>query len=486
MMEFKKNLEREKIAIFKDLKKEYPVLNEAEIKEGLQEELTDYSYNHYLEQIKKFPYYDEVEFFEEANKEKEKVDSSKFIQYIGEIRKLNQSAKLPFNIDYWIEEFQKLDEVKDDKYQEDSDIFKNLLFKEWNKNLNKLIGEWELEKINLFRGKVLNDFRERLKLLTELKELFNDMSGELGYLWDLSKSELINTDINLLKQWVEFINSRQEITELCNLLGRMRQYFQSAELEKVMISETLQSYIPDINSKEEIVGVKLGKDLEHLLPQETALLSDDELSILFDLKFIEGKLMCFDFQGNSKTEEQIEKESFGETKEEKGPIIICVDTSGSMNGTPENIAKAITLILSSQAVSQDRDCLLINFSTSIEVMELGGKLNVKGIFNFLKKSFHGGTNVAPAINHAVEMTEKEKFENADILIISDFIMQNLPKSILDKIKEIKLRNNKLFSLCIGDEFLDNKLKNVFDAEWVYNSTKTSIEVIKQLNDSFER
>ena len=33
-------------------------------------------------------------------------------------------------------------------------------------------------------------------------------------------------------------------------------------------------------------------------------------------------------------------------KEQKGPVIICVDTSGSMQGTPENIAKTVTFALS--------------------------------------------------------------------------------------------------------------------------------------------
>ena len=44
--------------------------------------------------------------------------------------------------------------------------------------------------------------------------------------------------------------------------------------------------------------------------------------------------------------ETIEQEEvMMEKKKPKGPIIICVDTSGSMHGTPENIAKTVAFAL---------------------------------------------------------------------------------------------------------------------------------------------
>ena len=52
-----------------------------------------------------------------------------------------------------------------------------------------------------------------------------------------------------------------------------------------------------------------------------------------------------------------------EKKEPKGPIIVCVDTSGSMQGTPENIAKTVTFALSKIAIEEERKCYLISFST---------------------------------------------------------------------------------------------------------------------------
>ncbi len=83
--------------------------------------------------------------------------------------------------------------------------------------------------------------------------------------------------------------------------------------------------------------------------------------------------------------------------EKMGPIIICLNTSGSMSGASENIAKALTLCLSSRAVSQKRKCYLINFSTSIKTLDLTPPKGIRDLIDFLKMSFHGGNDVAPAL-----------------------------------------------------------------------------------------
>ena len=59
---------------------------------------------------------------------------------------------------------------------------------------------------------------------------------------------------------------------------------------------------------------------------------NEESSILFDMKYIEGRLVCFDMEGLNKERFEIEEEKSIEIDEEEklGPIIVCVDTSASM------------------------------------------------------------------------------------------------------------------------------------------------------------
>ena len=240
--------------------------------------------------------------------------------------------------------------------------------------------------------------------------------------------------------------------------------------------------MPDINSREEIVGVYLGKDIEHALPQEIALLSDDETSVLFDMKFVEGRLMCFEMEGMQTRSYDVEEEIMVEVeeKEKLGPIIICVDTSGSMQGSPETIAKAVTLFMATRAISQKRNCYLINFSTGIETLDLSGQMGMAKVMAFLQRSFHGGTDVSPALTQALKMMDDEKYEQADLLIISDFMMASLPELLYKEISNAKANKNRFYSLAIGDLFLSKRLQEIFDNEWVYNPSNSSISSIQNV------
>ena len=265
------------------------------------------------------------------------------------------------------------------------------------------------------------------------------------------------------------------VKALCDLLGRIRQCSISEKIEKVKHTVKLTATVPNYHSKEEIVGITLGKDMEHVLPSELALLSDPETAILFDLKYTESNLMCFDMQGVTYNVTDIEEELLITKKEQKGPIIICVDTSGSMHGAPETIAKAITLFLTTTAKKQQRDCYLINFSTDIKTLDLSSCYTLESLLSFLQMSFYGGTDVAPAIKHGINMMEKGTYKNADMLIISDFVMSSLPEDTLSEVERLRAQGNRFYSLCIGNTFMSERLKTHFDREWIYNPARAAVQ-----------
>lgn len=81
------------------------------------------------------------------------------------------------------------------------------------------------------------------------------------------------------------------------MLGKLRQLELSERIEQVKSVYVKDVWQPDPNSREEIIGVRLGRDLEQALPSELAMLGDPDTSVLFDLKYIESRLMCFDMRG---------------------------------------------------------------------------------------------------------------------------------------------------------------------------------------------
>ena len=452
------------------------------------------------------PFYDNQKAFKNAQNElsqnKHDLESIKkdFINYqaLGDLESINIDTK------FWDKEIESLKnrtiELKNkpkksklkvikkvkldnqDKISSDEKICRTLLQNKWQKSLDEEYVKWELQEIEKYRKELLHKLEEWLKLVQEMDNLLSQLSLDNGVLFDLSKGDLSSQDISELKKWVEYISKNDGVKELCDMLGRLRRADKTSREELVKTITHITQTIPDTNSNEEIVGIKIGKDLEHTLPQELALLSDDETSILFDLKYIEGRLMCFDMEGVS--EEVIEKEDeklIQVSDEEKlGPIIICVDTSSSMSGSPETIAKAVTLYMATRAISQDRNCYLINFSTNIETLDLSGGLGLQKVIEFLKMSFRGGTDATPALNHALEMMKEKDYEKADLLMISDFVMGSLPNELISNIQDAKNDKNKFYSLAIGNLFLESRLKDIFDDEWVYNPNNSSIHSLRTM------
>jgi len=123
-----------------------------------------------------------------------------------------------------------------------------------------------------------------------------------------------------------------------------------------------------------------------------------------DSPFFNGLLATYRVRGMQQ-EQFIADDAGGEArdaerpkeKQDRGPIIVCLDTSGSMRGAPETIAKAVALEAVRIASAEKRDCYLYAFSGTAQVAERDLTTKRDGIqplLEFLGCSFHGGTDIA--------------------------------------------------------------------------------------------
>ena len=504
-----KSIKNEIQEILRNIYQEFPVTKEISVKEQLSSEIEREHINIDKWLIRNNPFKESQIALQNSEGELEIKNIATIDQLerdFQHFRALAKQTSLTIGEDYWLSEIQKLKENREyqvkiqaqvkknnpkdqeskkrdpKEIHEEQIIFRKLLLQQWRKLLDEQFAKWEIEAIQKLRQKLLNRLGEWLRNLQLLADALADLSIEPGLLFDLSKGNLSLSNIDQLKKWAEYISKDKGVKELCDMLGRLRRAEKTRRQELVKNTLTVTEYVPDINSKEEIVGVYLGKDIEHAIPQEIALLSDDETAILFDMKFVEGRLMCFEMEGLKASSHEVEEEHMIEVEEEEklGPMIICVDTSSSMQGSPETIAKAVTLFMTTRAVSQKRACLLINFSTSIETLDLSEKIGITKAIEFLQRSFHGGTDSSPAFEYALDMMAKDKYKRSDLLIISDFIMDSLPESLYEKISTAKKSQNRFYSLSIGDLFLSKKLQEMFDNEWIYNPSTSSISSIQNI------
>lgn len=101
--------------------------------------------------------------------------------------------------------------------------------------------------------------------------------------------------------------------------------------------------------------------------------------------------------------------------------------------------------MATTARKEKRACYLINFSTVIQTLDLTEDFSMAGLMNFLRMPFHGGTDAAPALLHAFDMMKGDSFAKADILVMSNFLMD----CVLDRITEQRARGPAITTLRVS-------------------------------------
>jgi uncharacterized protein with von Willebrand factor type A (vWA) domain len=138
---------------------------------------------------------------------------------------------------------------------------------------------------------------------------------------------------------------------------------------------------------------------------------------------------------------------------ERGPIILCLDTSGSMRGAPEKIAKAVAIAALRIAREEGRACRLIAFGGPGEILEhdLGtGAQGLAALLGFMGQAFDGGTDIQTPIERAIDAVLEARWRSADILIVSDGEFGCVP-STLQRMDEARaLLGLRVQGVLVGD------------------------------------
>lgn len=487
------------------------VLNPTDSK---QQELLDFakSQTSLEESIKK----DIVEWTEKTNKILEKenpfVEETVFNQQIDSVSPQNLQTEIKkyissynktqsvktykpnIDLNFYQKSFEEnISTEKNKKSQqaitEDNEIISRNLKTEMHKELIRRKTDWELAQIEKQRKILLKELYEKIEKFKKIFERLKSFTKNFGRLWDLAQGELNDNGFDILEKYAELLQDDEGLTALAEMIGRHHeeeQEFHKESRAKIVV-ETV--YNPEPAYKGEIAGLRLSDSLLDALPSELALYNNPSTRQIFKMKYAQKQLLSYSYTRNieyKKTHEELEEVEVGETIEHKGPMIICVDTSGSMHGTPERVAKTVAFALAQKSLEEERGCYLISFSTGIETMDLSSFNSIDGITNlvkFLRMSFNGGTDANPALNHSVKLLEEKEWKNADVLMISDFVMGTLDSELEEKIKAQQQKKCRFFSLAVTSGG-NNAVISTFDKNWIYdiNSRDASKKLVRQLEE----
>ena len=279
--------------------------------------------------------------------------------------------------------------------------------------------------------------------------------------WEKGVKEHGNADFKERKKIEKMFFSYPQLVDIVRIIGR-EQPGRNDEYD-----ETVRSYMPILPSPPtpavEVEQVSLGKDLQHLLPMETTILADKETEDLFYLKYASSQLQLFANKPKQESVLKTEKKRNKKPRLEKGPIIVSLDTSGSMSGRPEKVARCLLLQLLRMAKKQKRKCFLITFSVRAECMDLSRPGSWNRLNRFLNNPFTGGTDGEDMIKNALKMLNTDNYSMTDVLIISDFYFPN-PRPQTKELMEIEHnKGTRFYGLQI--ESTVSGYDNVLDKIW---------------------
>ena len=199
---------------------------------------------------------------------------------------------------------------------------------------------------------------------------------------------------------LEKIKGSKKLREIAELIGRYR---------KLALSTFKNKIAKGINS---IYDIELGKDLGKLIPTEISNLTNPVLRKTFHKKFVENNLMQYKY--------------IGKEKKAKGPIVVCIDSSGSMHGAPEVWAKSVAMGLLEIAKAENRSLHVIHFDASSKKhLHTNSFLkkdayDVREVIDMAEFFASGGTLFEPPLELAQDkINEDKEFTKADIVFITD-------------------------------------------------------------------
>ena len=162
---------------------------------------------------------------------------------------------------------------------------------------------------------------------------------------------------------------------------------------------------------DEVTGITQGDDLARLLPSEALYAIDPELEVIFARRMQERGLLNYELNQTP--------------PKERGPIVMLLDSSGSMTwGDADVWGAAVALAFLEIAQQQGRAFCLKHFGTEvIESFEFPAKKATSTDEVIEAATFFdncGGTCFKQPLDEAVEMIENaDTFEDADIVLVTD-------------------------------------------------------------------
>lgn len=260
--------------------------------------------------------------------------------------------------------------------------------------------------------KMANQIAEEMDELVQEDDLANEIHQKTGKTFDEASMQVAETS-DMVEAWglgegercrvsyqnkkdaIEKIRRSPKLRNLTDLIGRFKESAITEQKKKTK------------NGAVEIESVTLGNKIEDILPSEKMLLSNEATKKDFYNKYTESRNMVYSKESNK--------------SKNKGPIILCCDESGSMDGDRETWSKAFTMGVLEVAQLQKRDFAFIAYDSRANdpIIIKKGEVSPDKVITICEEFLDGGTNFEAPLRKALELIKDSTFKNADIIFVTD-------------------------------------------------------------------
>lgn len=216
------------------------------------------------------------------------------------------------------------------------------------------------------------------------------------------KSLGVNSDLEVTDDFDHVLELYKALGEpsairFLNKVGKKREIARRAQHHK----KRKMQYIID--------KVAVGDRFDALIDEEITTLSMEVFSDDFYDRFLNRSLLVYEMEGH--------------TARDRGPIILCYDGSGSMEGIKIEETKALLVAFIEVARIQKRRLITLQFASKTEPLYIQefnpNHVTIEEIMRLLGHFIRGGTDFETPLKAAVELLKEDRYRHADILMITD-------------------------------------------------------------------
>lgn len=327
----------------------------------------------------------------------------------------------------------------------------------------KLGGDGDVKEAILVFAKEIEDALDAHRLLSDLSRSWGTEPGFLHSLPYEQRASLANR-----------VKDNRRLLELTQIVGRFRAL--AVNKQRTRVAEM----------PHEVFDVTMGSDWNWFLQQELVSLSHPALRYDFYVRLLDGRIAQYDLRGS---------ETVG-----KGSLVVCIDTSGPMEGKREVVSKAIALALLDIARLQSRNYVAILFSSrgqwrsiafSSEGVQLSEPSSTAQLVSFIEGMlclgsdfFGGGTDYETPLREAIRILRDDEAgcKDGDIVFITDDQCE-VSESFLEEYATVKRqRKFSTFSVIIEEQASNTRTLRKFSDE-VVSSFELTEEIAGRIFES---